>query len=96
MGMSVDGRAAGGSQFIMVQGVPTGALEFLAVRLRAHGGSVDATPLPGGDLTEVRFGYPGTPDGIDVCRSLVAEWCGANFPGVRLEGEVEGRHRRPV
>jgi hypothetical protein len=85
------GRA---SQSITVAAIPPGALEFITARLNPHGGSVQVWEFEDRGVTEIGFTHPSDKKELQACSSIVAEWCAANFPGVPVRTDVEGRHRR--
>ncbi|HSS68933.1 MAG TPA: hypothetical protein VLK34_10310 [Nocardioidaceae bacterium] len=86
--------AAAATQTIAVTSIAAGALEFITARLEHEGGSVQMWEFPTRGVTEIGFSLPSDPKGLQTCRKIVAEWCAANFPGVPVMSNVQGRHRR--
>jgi hypothetical protein len=94
MSTTLAGLGTGSSQTITVSAIPPGALEFITARMSRHGGSVQIWEFADRGMTEVGFTHPKDPKRRETCRSIVGEWCAANFPGVPVLSDVEGRHRR--
>jgi hypothetical protein len=86
--------AAAATQTITVSSIAAGALEFITARLAREGGSVQVWEFPSRGVTEIGFSHPIDTARLAKCQSIVAEWCGANFPGVSIMSNVPGRHRR--